>query len=122
MLKECWISITAESCHYSITSNQNVRERKRRSELGICRSASRPVSYKTHKPHLRAFALVFPCSSCYPPLHSLKSSAVLLVDVPVALLLHPVLENHGDAEDENEVDTNNAKCCSEDLVEILVGE
>lgn len=50
MLKESWISSTAESCHYSITSNQNVRERKRRSELGIC---WRPVSYKTHKPHLR---------------------------------------------------------------------
>lgn len=57
-----------------------------------------------------------------PSLQSLESSAVLLVDVPVALLLHPVLENHGDTEDEDEVDTNNAKCCGENLVEILVGE
>ena len=56
------------------------------------------------------------------PLHSLETSAVLLVDVPVALLLHPVLEHHGDAEDEDEVDTNDTKCCGEDLVEIFVGE
>jgi hypothetical protein len=68
------------------------------------------------------FPQYFHAPLAIPPLHSLNSSAVLLVDVPVALLLHPVLENHGDAEDENEVDTNNAKRCSEDLVEILVGE
>jgi hypothetical protein len=37
-------------------------------------------------------------------------------------LLHPVLENHGDAEDENEVDADNAKRGCEDLVQVSVGK
>jgi hypothetical protein len=42
--------------------------------------------------------------------------------VAVALLLHTVLENHGDAENENEIDADNAKGGSEDLVEVPVGK
>lgn len=42
--------------------------------------------------------------------------------MPVALLFHPVLENHGDAEDEDEVNSNNTKGCGEDLVKVSVGE
>lgn len=42
--------------------------------------------------------------------------------MPVALLLHPVLQNHGNAEDEDEVDANDTKGGSEDLVQVLVGE
>jgi hypothetical protein len=41
--------------------------------------------------------------------------------VAVTLLLHPVLENHGDAENEDKVDADNAKRSGEDLVEELVG-
>jgi hypothetical protein len=42
--------------------------------------------------------------------------------VAVSLLLHPVLENHGNAENEDEIDTDNAKGSCEDLVEVSVGE
>lgn len=42
--------------------------------------------------------------------------------MPVALLLHPVLEDHGDAENQDEVDANNAKRGGEDLIEVLVGK
>jgi microcompartment protein CcmK/EutM len=42
--------------------------------------------------------------------------------VAVSLLLHPVLEDHGNAKNENEVDTDNAKGGSEDLVKVPVGE
>jgi hypothetical protein len=42
--------------------------------------------------------------------------------VAVALLLHAVLENHGDAKNKNEVDANNTKGGREDLVEVPVGE
>jgi hypothetical protein len=45
------------------------------------------------------------------------TQAILLVNVAVTLLLHPVLENHGDAKNENEVDADNSKSCREDLVE-----
>ena len=54
--------------------------------------------------------------------HLKASNAVLLIDGPVALLLHPVLEDHGDAEDQDEVDTNNAEGCGEDLIKVFVGE
>lgn len=40
----------------------------------------------------------------------------------VALLLHPVLEDHGDAENEDKVDADNAKGSREDLVQKPVGE
>lgn len=37
-------------------------------------------------------------------------------------MLHPELENHGDAENEHEIDADNAKGSSEDLVEVAVGK
>ena len=37
-------------------------------------------------------------------------------------MLHPVLENHGNAEHENEVDADDSECGGEDLVEVSVGE
>jgi hypothetical protein len=40
----------------------------------------------------------------------------------VALLLHPVLEDHGDAEDEDEVDTDDTESGGKDLVKIPVRE
>jgi hypothetical protein len=40
--------------------------------------------------------------------------------VAVALLLHPVLEDHGDAENEDEVDTNDTESGGEDLVKVPV--
>lgn len=55
-------------------------------------------------------------------LHLQSSKAVLLVNVAVALLLHPVLEDHGGAKNENDVDTDNAKGGGEDLVEEPVGK
>jgi hypothetical protein len=42
--------------------------------------------------------------------------------VAVSLLLHPVLENHCDTEDENEVDADNAKRGREDLIQVSVGK
>jgi hypothetical protein len=42
--------------------------------------------------------------------------------VAVTLLLHPVLENHGDAENEDEVDADDSEGGCEDLIEELVGE
>jgi hypothetical protein len=54
------------------------------------------------------------------PLQS--THAVLLVNVPVALLLLPVLENHGDAENQDCVDANNAKGSGEDEIQITIGE
>jgi hypothetical protein len=50
------------------------------------------------------------------------AQAVLLVDVAVTLLLHPVLENHGNAENEDKVDADNTKSSRKDLIEVLVGE
>ena len=47
--------------------------------------------------------------------------AVLLIDVPVSLLFLPVLENHGDAKNQNCVDADNAKSSREDQVQIAVG-
>ena len=47
---------------------------------------------------------------------------VLLVNMPVALLFRPVLEDHGDTQNEKHVDTDNAKCSREDQVEVSVGE
>lgn len=114
-------------CHYCITSSICVRERKRRSELGICRSdqPSRPISSKTHNPHLTSSAcqchlLHLVCAVDY--CGGLETPAVLLVNVPVAFLLHAVLEDHGYAQDEDEVDAHNTKGGSEDLVEVFVGE
>jgi len=106
----------AEYYHYCVTSYKHVRERKRGSRLGICCSACRPISSKTHNP-LRRRPRALSLSTCLQ-----ASSAVLLVNVPVALLLHPVLEDHGDAENQDEVDTDDAECCGEDLVEVPVGE
>jgi len=39
----------------------------------------------------------------------------------VSLLLHSVLENHGDAENEDEVDADDAESGSEDLVQVHIG-
>jgi hypothetical protein len=82
---------------------------------------SRPVSSKN--------PLFFPLNNSTPPpaLPSLHwnldaSESVLLVNVAVTLLLHPVLENHGDAEHEDEVDADDSEGGGEDLVEISVGE
>lgn len=49
-------------------------------------------------------------------------NTILLVDVAVALLLHPVLEDHGDAENEDEVDADNTEGGSKDLIQVPVGE
>jgi hypothetical protein len=51
-----------------------------------------------------------------PPCQTLKPSTVLLVNVAVALLLHPVLQNHGDTQNEQDVDANNAKGRRKNLV------
>jgi hypothetical protein len=50
------------------------------------------------------------------------TQTILLVNVAVSLLLHPVLEDHGYAKNENEVDSDNAESGSEDLVEVPVGK
>ena len=50
------------------------------------------------------------------------SKAVLLIDVPVPLLLLPVLEDHCNAQDEERIYTDNAECGGEDQIEILVRE
>lgn len=42
--------------------------------------------------------------------------------MPVALLLHTVLEHHGNAQDKNDVDTDDTKGSGEDLIEVLVCE
>lgn len=54
--------------------------------------------------------------------HDLEASAILFVDVPVALLFHPVLQNHGHTKNQNEIDTNNTKGRGEDLIKVSVGE
>ncbi len=101
-----------------------MRERKRRSEFGYMsiRSAFGPISSKTHKPLRTHVTGAFFLRSMNLLHSSQPSHAVLLVNVPVALLLHPVLQHHGDAEDEDEVNANNAKGSGEDLVQILVCE
>lgn len=48
--------------------------------------------------------------------------SVLLVDVPVALLLLSVLEDHGDTEDEDDVGADNTKGSGKDSIQVLVGE
>lgn len=116
-LKERWIQ-RRWSCHYCITSYMNMRERKRRSRLGIC-----PVSLSSH---LLQNPQTSPCTSLLSCIVSvipaLEASAIFLIDVPVTLLLHPVLQNHGYAENQDEVDTDNTKGCGEDLVEVAVGK
>jgi hypothetical protein len=47
---------------------------------------------------------------------------ILFVNVAVALLLLPVPQHHSDTKDQDEVDADNAKGGSEDLVQILVGK
>jgi microcompartment protein CcmK/EutM len=42
--------------------------------------------------------------------------------VPVAFLLLPPIQHHGDAEDQNGVEADNAKGCGEDEVQVLVRE
>jgi hypothetical protein len=106
------------SCHYCITSYMYMRERKRRSRLGIC-----SVSLSSHllqNPQTSPYASLF--SSIFSVVPALEASPILLVDVPVTLLLHPILQDHGHAENQDEVDTDNAKGCGEDLIEVAVGE
>jgi hypothetical protein len=50
------------------------------------------------------------------------TNTVLLINVPVALLLHPVLENHSNAEDQDEVDTNDTESGCKDLIKVPVGK
>lgn len=125
--KERWIISTAASCYHCIMSYRCVRERKRRSELGICQSASRLVSSRPKPTNLTSprvvcpRTIIFPCCSCSSS-GTLKPSTVLLVNMPVALLLHAVFEDHGDAQNQDEVNTDDSKGCREDLVKILVGE
>lgn len=42
--------------------------------------------------------------------------------MPVALLLLSIFENHGNAQNEQKIDANNAKSGSEDEIEILVSK
>lgn len=44
------------------------------------------------------------------------AKTVLLVNVPVTLLFGAVLEDHGDTEDENGIDSDDTKGGGEDLV------
>lgn len=50
------------------------------------------------------------------------TQSVLLVNVPVTLLLHPVLENHGDGKHKHGIKTDDTESSSENAVEILVGK
>lgn len=50
------------------------------------------------------------------------SEAVLFVDVSVPLLLLSILKDHCNTENKNRIYTDNAKCCSEDQIEVFVGE
>jgi hypothetical protein len=84
------------------------------------------ISLLPHLPH-RGFHLLnyFSALLLHPSLHLVRlqsTKAILLIDVAVALLLHPVLENHGGTENEDEVDADDTKGSSEDLIEIPVGE
>jgi hypothetical protein len=80
-------------------------------------------SHYYHIFHTRPRASRSPRGPPFQPLLCLQTTkAILLIDVAVALLLHPVLENHGGAENEDEVDANDTKGGSEDLVEVPVGE
>ena len=117
--KESWIASTAASYHYCVTSYKHVRERKRCSELGYMSFVL--SSHLLQNPQPPSLSSVpFAPSILLKPLHA--SSAVLLVDVPVALLLHPVLEDHGDAKNQDEIDTNDTERGGEDLVKVFVGE
>jgi hypothetical protein len=51
-----------------------------------------------------------------------SAQSVLLINVPVAFLLHAVLEDHGNAEDEDHVYAHDAEGGSEDSVQVGVGE
>lgn len=42
--------------------------------------------------------------------------------MPISLLLLPVLENHGDTKNENEIHADNAESGSENLVEVPIGK
>ena len=42
--------------------------------------------------------------------------------MPVALLLRSVLENHGNTQDQYEVNANNPKGCRKDQIEIPIGK
>jgi hypothetical protein len=42
--------------------------------------------------------------------------------VAVTLLLHPELEDHGDAKNEHDIDSDDSKGSSEDLVKVAVGK
>lgn len=57
---------------------------------------------------------------CFPILHS--SSSILLVNVPVAFLLLPVLENHGDAHYEKHVNSDDTESGCENEIEIYIGK
>src|SRR3954471_316249 len=65
------------------------------------------------------YPFLHPPLSCFFFLQCIH--AVLLVDVPVSLLFLSVLENHGDAKNQNCVDADNPKGSCEDQVQIAVG-
>lgn len=67
--------------------------------------------------------LLLPRYLCKQVSQRLKpTESVLLINVPVALLLLAVLEHHGNAKHEKDVDADDSKSGGEDLVEVLVGE
>lgn len=67
--------------------------------------------------------LLLPRYLCKQVSQRLKpTKSVLLINVPVALLLLAVLEHHGNAKHEKDVDADDSKGGGEDLVEVLVGE
>jgi len=51
-----------------------------------------------------------------------KADAILLIDVSVSFQFSTIFDDHNNAEQKENVDTNNAKCCSEDHVEIDIGK
>lgn len=61
---------------------------------------------------------LFPNPTIYSTLQSTKS--ILFIDMPVALLLHTVLEHHGNAQDKNDIDADDTKSSREDLIEVPV--
>ena len=77
---------------------------------------------------LRAsFKTTFPtplvCSTMVIGIHLLQATqSVLLINVPVPLLLLSPVEHHGDAEDQDGVEADDAESCREDKVEIPVRE
>lgn len=71
-------------------------------------------------PHVLSLSLCSMGLSLRGPLQT--AEAVLLVNVPVPLLLLPVLKDHGDAQHKKGVYADDAEGCSEDQVQISVGK